>query len=108
MWIQWGLCWIKKDTELVQFLERLRKAIKPPSDNSRKNKSGLLFVKENSDPVDTKGREDTYGKTRTVARLTKVFEKAGFVMLYSRPDHNYPDGYEGVWCYVLRPKWEEQ
>ena len=90
IWIQWGLCWIKSDDLLVEFLERARDALKAPIKKGRSCKSGLLFIKENVIPHTTKGEENTYGKSRTVSHMSKLFEKAGLNLIYSQLDHNYP------------------
>ncbi len=80
-------------------MRKVKKALRPLSNG----KSGLLFVKENSDPEDSKGKEDTYGWTRRVLRFERVFRAAGFEVIYSEKDINYPEGYS-VHCYVARPK----
>ena len=82
IWIQWGLCWIQSDKKLAEFLERVRSALKTASESERKDNTGLLIVKENSEPKYTNDKS-TYGKTRTVKKWEKIFEVAGFEILYN-------------------------
>ena len=105
IWIQWGLCWIESDDLLVDFLIRARDALKTPIKFGRSCKSGLLFLKENVKPRVTKGKEKTYGRSRTVKHMSKLFEQAKLNLIYSQRDHNYPKDYRKiVWCYVLQPQ----
>ncbi len=60
----------------------MREALKPKF----RQKSGILFVKENFVLREHNRMEIIYGKTRTVASFKRIFEEAGFEILCSERD----------------------
>ncbi|KAG1878040.1 alpha-N-methyltransferase NTM1 [Suillus subalutaceus] len=97
IWCQWCLGHLKDD-DLVQFLQRSRKALR--------DARSLIVVKENicreqSEPVTVFDEQDS-SFTRSDLAFKNVFRDAGLKIIQEKIQHGLPEGLFPVKMYALR------
>ncbi|KAK2714864.1 hypothetical protein QYM36_009158 [Artemia franciscana] len=94
IWIQWVLIYLT-DEDLVSFLKRCKKALKP---------RGIIVVKENvtSSPDPEPDHEDS-SVTRPEETLEDLFSRASLRIIKKQQQHRFPQELFKVQMYALRP-----
>ena len=84
------------DADLLSFLQRASQNLK-----SKKDRQGLIFVKENVHESRVLVDREDNSIMRTEAHFEHLFREAGLIVVGKQQQENLPDELHNVSCFVL-------